>query len=150
MQNNRFKSALDFEGKVLASYRYKINAHDRLLHTIKSALPENLSKHALYCVISDKKVSLYTDSAVWSSQLRFYHKAILNSIIDSKFGRFELLKIKVIPSAIEQQITQTSKPRTPSAENIANIFNQANNQNNNDALKTALLKLATTFKKLSN
>jgi hypothetical protein len=148
MSVRRFKSALEFDGKVLATYKYKIEIQKRLLETIKSALPKNLSHHALYCVVSEKKVSLYTDSAVWSSQLRFYHKTILRALIDSKQGRFELLQIKVIPKTMEQALGST--PKLPSAENISFIFNQANDQKNNDVLKTALLKLATTFKKLSD
>ena len=76
-RKNCFKSALAYEGKILSAYKYQIDLHNRLLRIIKSALPEHLSSRVLSCVVSGKKASLYTDSAIWSSQLRFYHQSIL-------------------------------------------------------------------------
>ncbi len=148
MMNRQFKPALNFEGKVLSNYKYKIDTHNRLLKTIKLALPENLSDHALYCVISEKKISLYTDSAVWSSQLRFYHQIILRAVKNSKQGNFQLLQIKVIPKTAEQ--TQSKIVKLPSKENISFIFDEASNNQNDDVLKIALLRLAKTFKRLSD
>ncbi len=138
--------ALGFEGKILAAYKYQIEIQKVLLKTIKSSLPENLSKHALYCVLSGKKVSLYTDSAVWSSQLRFYHQSILQSLLNSERGTIEVLQIKIIPKTIEQQQRKTMN--IPSTENIDFILQQAANQTD-EKLKTALMKLGKTFTKLS-
>lgn len=147
MSVRRFKSALEFEGKVFTRYKYKIEAQTRLLEIIKAVLPENLSCHALSCVISEKKVLLYTDSAIWSSQLRFYHKTILRALVNSQQGTFQLLQIKVIPKTKDP--LQMSLLNLPSAENISSIFEQANARDSDDMLKKSLFNLATTFKKLS-
>ncbi len=145
-KNNFFQPALGFEGKILAAYKYHIEIQKVLLKIIKSSLPENLSKHALYCVLSGKKVSLYTDSAVWSSQLRFYHQSILQSLINSERGTIEVLQIKIIPKTIDQQQKKTMN--LPSTENIDFILQQAESQTD-EKLKTALLKLGKTFTKLT-
>jgi len=144
-KNNFFLPALGYEGNVLAGYKYQIEIQNALLKTIKSTLPETLSNHALYCVVSGKKISLYTDSAVWSSQLRFYHQTILRSLMDKNRGVYEILQIKIIPKIVEYE--QKNTLTLPSAENINFILNQAESQTD-EKLKTALLKLGTTFKKL--
>lgn len=146
-KNNFFQPALGFEGKILAGYKYQIEIQKALLKTIKSTLPENLSKHALYCVLSGKKISLYTDSAVWSSQLRFYHQTILQSLMNSERSMIEILQIKIIPKTIDQQ-QQKKTMNLPSTENIDFILQQAENQTD-EKLKTALLKLGKTFAKLA-
>ncbi|MFW5444411.1 MAG: DciA family protein [Methylococcaceae bacterium] len=148
-KNNFFHSALSYEGKVLAGYKNQIETQQALLKTIKLVLPKNLSSHALYCVVSGKKVSLYTDSAVWSSQLRFYHQTILHALTASNQGNFNLLKIKIIPKTTEQEQKPKSSKKLPSSENIDFILDQAENQTD-DKLKAALLKLGQTFKKLSH
>lgn len=140
-----FKSALSYEGKILSSYKFQIDTHSKLLNTIKSSLPETLASHALYCVVSDQKVSLYTDSAIWSSQLRFYQQSILQNLSNSYQSIFQSLQIKIIPKTTEnnKQIDKT----LPSTENIDLIMQQAELQND-DELKTALLRLGKTCKKL--
>ena len=50
------------------------------LSSVKSALPENLAEHTLHCVIHDATLLIYTDAAVWSSQLRFYQTKILDIV----------------------------------------------------------------------
>jgi len=143
-----FKSALNYEGKILIGYKYQIEVQSKLLKKIKSTLPTHLASHALYCVISNKKVILYTDSATWSSQLRFYHQTILQGIsaTASNRGTFETVQIKIIPQLIQKKIDEPK--HFPSSENIDQILLQAKNQP--DAkLKLALTKLGKTLKKKS-
>jgi hypothetical protein len=109
-------------------------------------LPEQLASHALYCVVSGRKISVYTDSASWSSQLRFYHQQMLQKLSTSKQGQFEVLKIKIIPAEIEQE--DNSVNIIPSKENIRMIIEQADNQED-ETLKISLLKLAETLRKCS-
>ena len=144
-KNSFFKSALAYEGKILASYKYQLEIQNELLNVIKSTLPSHLSSHALYCVASGKKILLYTDSASWSSQLRFYHQDILQALSSSNTRRFEALQIKIIPQTIERKQKTTLSP--PSAENIDLILSQAEHQTD-EKLKAALLKLGRMFKKL--
>lgn len=141
-----FKSTLNFDGKVIALYKYQIEAQTKLLKKIKAVLPSHLSSHALYCVLSNKKISLYTDSAIWSSQLRFYHQTILKSLLTSHKGIIETLQIKITPQTITQQPTQKRTKNVPSAENITFILEQAEHQSD-EQLKNALLRLGKSFQK---
>ncbi len=141
-----FKPALDSESKILTRYKIQIESQNELLTKIKSTLPKHLASHALYCVVSGKKISLYTDSATWSSQLRFYHQTILQGLSTSIRRNFEEIKIKIIPKTIENKTKEANI--IPSVKNIELILNHAENQTDEE-LKTALTKLAKTFKKLS-
>ena len=141
------KPALDYDGKVLIGYKYQIEIQNKLLKKIKSSLPDHLSCHALFCVISGKKVLLYTDAAVWSSQIRFYHPIILQELSISHQGRVEELQIKIIPTSMKQEIREMKK--FPSKESVECILSQAESQTD-EKLKEALLRLGRTFKNLHN
>ncbi len=98
-----FKTALAYEGSIFAQYKYQIATQTQLLKQVTAALPEHLASHALYCVLNNKKLSLYTDSAIWSSQLRFYHQTILHAFLTTHPGVIETLQIKIIPQTTEQK-----------------------------------------------
>jgi len=147
-KKSTFKSSLGFEGKILTLYKYQIETQAKLLIKIKTALPEHLSSHALYCVLSNKKLSLYTDSAIWSSQLRFYHQTILQSLLNSYSGVIETLQIKIIPQKVEKTKKQEQEKKLPSSENIDFILEQASHQSD-EKLKKALLNLGQSFQKKS-
>jgi len=146
VKNSSFKSALGYQGKIFTAYKYQLEIQNELLNAVKSALPGHLSSHALYCVASGKKIILYTDAAIWSSQLRFYHQDILQALSASNNLFFESLQIKIIPQTIERKQEKTLRP--PSPENIDLILSQAEHQNDEE-LKAALLKLGRMFKKLT-
>ena len=146
VKNSFFKSVLGYEGKTFAAYKYQLAVQNELLNTIKSILPSHLSSHALYCVASGKKIIIYTDSATWSSQLRFYHPGILQALSASNNRLFEALQIKIIPQTIERKQKKTL--RSPTPENIDLILSQAEHQTD-EKLKAALLKLGRTFKKIT-
>jgi len=145
-RNHFFKAALNHKGTVLANYKYQIQRQNRLLDIIKTALPDRLSTHALSCVVSERKLSLYTDSAIWSSQLRFYHQAILQALVNSNQGHFETLQIKVIPKTIAIKAKNKASKKQPSTENINAILDLAEQQPEGK-LKNALLRLGKQFKK---
>lgn len=147
-KKNTFKTALSYQGKILDNYKYQIFVHNEILEIIKSSLPHKLSKHVLYCVTSAKKVFLYTNSAAWSSQLRFYHQQMIQALKTSNYAAYETLQIKIIPPIIEQQVNKKTIT-VPSTEHIDLLIDQAENQIH-DKLKAALLKLGSTLKKLSH
>lgn len=143
-KKNPFKPTLSYEGRVLSGYKQRINIQNKLLATIKASVPDRLASHILYCAFSEQKVSLYTDSAIWSSQLRFYHQAMLNTVLSSNFGSFQSLQIKVIPKSTTPE--DKDNKTYPSAENISAILGAADLQTD-DLLKNALLNLGKTFQK---
>ncbi len=143
-----FKSALGYDNKLFNLYKYQIETQKQLLEKIKAILPEHLAEHALHCVLSGKKLTLYTDSAIWSSQLRFYQQTLLHALLSSHTGVIETLQIKII--APQQSIKSIEKKAKslPSNENIDFILEQAEYQSD-ETLKKALLKLGKTFKEKS-
>ena len=141
-----FKPALGYKGKVFAFYKSQIEIQRYLLNTIRSALPDSLSSHALFCVASEEKLLLYTDSAIWSSQLRFHQQAILQAILTKNQGDFISIKIKIIPKVIKPK--QITEKKLPSTETIDLILAQADSQTD-DLLKKSLFKLGQTFQKRS-
>jgi hypothetical protein len=72
-----FKNALDFHNRSLDKLVMQVDLQKDLLSIVQSVLPENLAAHTLHCVIHDTTLLIYTDAAVWSSQLRFYQNQIL-------------------------------------------------------------------------
>lgn len=140
-----FKLPLNCTSKILSHYQRQYLIQHNILVLIKSSLPTHLADHILYCVAMGRKITIYTDCASWSSQIRFYHVQILQKIATANQGCFEALQIKIVPPIIEQQ---TEPANIPSKKSIAFILKQAHNQPHK-ALKTALLKLAKTLDKLS-
>lgn len=145
-KKNSFKSTLDFDGKVFTLYKYQIETQAKLLEKIKALLPDHLVTHALYCVLSNKKLSLYTDSAIWSSQLRFYHQTILQGLLSSHEGIIETLQIKIIPQSLEQGDVKKKTKKLPSVKNIDFILEQAKNQKD-ESLRNSLLRLGRALQK---
>ncbi len=142
-----FKNASStLPGQLLRQYQATIRQQQQLLHLIQSVLPDELAKQIQHCVLSDRKVILYTHSASWSSQLRFYHSPILKKVKDSGWPYVQLLQIKIIP---EKQLTTTPKNlNLPSADTIEQLRQLSNAQSENK-LGFALSRLSSTLEKLS-
>jgi hypothetical protein len=89
-----FKSALEFHNQTLDKLVTRLDEQKDLLSMVKSVLPENLAEHTLHCVIHDSTLLIYTDAAVWSSQLRFYQNTIL-AIVEQGVKRIQIRLIKL-------------------------------------------------------
>jgi len=142
-----FKPILYPAGKLLNTYQQKINLQQQALGILKSVLPDNIAIHALYCVITDHKLLVYTDSSNWSSQLRFYHPVMLNKIVESGWKQIQLLQIRIIPEQVKPSLPHSAN--IPSKKNIQFIRQQLQSQTD-DKLNTALLKLCDTLDRLSD
>ncbi len=143
--NKTFKFAGDLP--LLAHYQRIIRQHQSLLQQIKAVLPENLAGQLQYCVVSGKKLLLYTASANWSSSLRFYQQAVLQKAQQAGWAQLQLMQVKIIPERMRLQ--KPAKPQRPSAENIKMIQQAAENQADRK-LKQALSRLGKTLAKKSS
>lgn len=76
-----FKPILEFHNRTLDKLVTQIEQQQDLLSVVKSVLPEELAKNVSYCVIHDATLLIYTNAAVWSSQLCFYQTVILNALV---------------------------------------------------------------------
>jgi hypothetical protein len=100
-------------------------------------------------LIKDQKLVIFTDSATWASQLRFYQKVILASIEQLTRTPIETVQVKLIREQTGLSLQRTIQAVIPSTDTIA--FIQSQGQRSEDqSLKTALLKLSATLKRLSD
>ena len=143
-----FKQALSHPNRPLANLYAQIEQQKKLLAAIRTNLPKQLADHALHCVITDKKLLLYTDSAAWATQLRFYNRAILKSIDPFIRHRIEILQIRISEPIDSQQEKKKRIAKIPAPDKIAAIRSNAMDDAD-DPLSRALLKLRSTLERLS-
>ncbi len=72
-----FKPVLDFHNQTIDKLTTRIAQQKDLLSVVRDVLPTNLAEHTLHCVVHDTTLLIYTDAAIWSSQLRFHSTTIL-------------------------------------------------------------------------
>ena len=145
VQKKTFKPALDYPNGAMASLLVKVDRQKKLLNLIRSGLPGTLAKHVRACVVRDRKLLLYTESAAWASQLRFYSR-VIQDITCLKQGEFiEVTQVRIIaPTGTTRQESQTHI--IPSPENIEIIRNNIRNVPDRK-LKESLFRLSETLEK---
>lgn len=144
-----FKVSLSFQNRTMAYFYSQIEQQQRILQHIQTVLPESLAKQARHCLIRDKKLLIYTDSAAWASQLRFYNSVVLAAIAPLTRTPVEIMQVKIIAGQSGLILGAKRKAKIPSIEKIALIRNDSLSVSDNE-LKSALLKLSTTLERLSS
>ncbi|MGZ4981909.1 MAG: DciA family protein [Methylobacter sp.] len=150
-----FKAALSFPNGTIAYYCSQIEQQKQVLQRIHEVLPIAIAEHALHCVVNGRKLLIYTDTAAWASQLRFYNRVILAAIAPVTRESVSIMQIKI---RMEPPLTErkqgvgaslpSRKPNIPSAEKIEFIHNHSLTVSD-EQLKQALLRLSATLEKLS-
>ena len=143
-----FKRSLSFPNRTMAYFYSQIEQQRRILQRIQDVLPDALAKPARHCLIKDKKLLVYTDSAAWASQLRFYNSAILAAIVPLTGTPVESMQIKIITGQTGLIAGAKRKAKIPSVEKIELIRHHSLTVSDNQ-LSWALLKLSATLKRLS-
>ena len=144
-----FKKSLAFPNRTMVYLHSQIEQQQRILKQIKTVLPDDLAKQTKHCLIKDHKLLVYTDSAIWASQLRFYNNAILASIQALVKTPIENLQIKIISRTTGLIVTTQRKANLPSLERI-DLIRTNSLSISDDKLSVALLKLSTTLKRLAD
>lgn len=139
-----FKSALDFSNRSLALCLNTIAQQQRLLTLIKAGLPEDIAEHVLHCVIAETQLLIYTDSAAWASQIRFFHTAILNKL--HSCGQQKIAKLQVRISPQMGALAKIRRVKLPSRHS-ADVIQGAVRGDAGDELDMALSRLASTLRK---
>lgn len=142
-----FKAALSFPNRTIAHFYSQIEQQKQVLQRIHDVLPATIAQHVLHCVINGKKLLVYTDTAAWASQLRFYNSAILAAIAPVTRESVSIMQIKIRVETL-QATPPGRKPNIPSAEKIEFIRSHSLTVSD-EQLKLALLRLSTTLAKLS-
>jgi len=132
----------------MAYFYSQIEQQQRILQCIRKVLPEVLAKQVRHCLIRDKKLLVYTESAAWASQLRFYKSTILAATVPLTRTPLEILQIKIIAGQTGIIPGSKRKAKLPSLEKIERIRNHSLTVSDNQ-LRTALLKLSATLERLS-
>jgi hypothetical protein len=143
-----FKAALSFQNRTIAQFYTRIDQQKQLLQRIHCVLPVAIAHHALHCVINKKKLLVYTDTAAWASQLRFYNSAILAAIAPVTGESITIMQIKIMVDTVPATSPGGRTPIIPSAERIKLIHNHSLTVSDQQ-LKLALLRLTATLAKLS-
>ena len=91
-----FKSVDTFHNYALDQLTAKLTQQQDLLSSIQRVLPEDLATHALHCVAHNTTLMVYTDLAVWSSQLRFHKAAMLEAAATSTNPVLTNIQIRLI------------------------------------------------------
>ena len=132
----------------MAYFYSQIEQQQRILQRIQAVLPDALAKQARHCLLKDKKLLVYTDSAAWASQLRFYNSAILAAIAPLTATPVQSLQIRIIAGQTGLVAGSKRKANIPSVEKIELIRNHSLTVEDQQ-LSSALLKLSATLKRLS-
>ena len=132
----------------MAFYYQQINHQQQLLNCIKVALPNALADQTKHCVIKENKLLIYTESATWASQLRFYEEIILSAINNLTRTRILTMQTKIINTLAINRLTNIRKPKLPSYEKIKSL--QIDSMAIEDTqLRNSLQKLSVTLARLS-
>jgi hypothetical protein len=147
-QNARtLKAVLSYPNKTIALLCLQINQQLAILEHIKAVLPKELADHALHCVFNNKKLLIYTDSAIWASQLRFYGNTILTAIESINSDTVSALQIKVI-NVSETANTRKKRIAVIPSQTVADDINSYSLTITDSQLKQSLDKLSSTLARL--
>lgn len=149
MVKSTFKPSLSCQNRTIAYFYSQIEQQKQVRQRVQAILPEMLAKQVRHCLIKDKKLLVYTDSAAWASQLRFYNKAILASIVTLSREPIETMQIKIMTEQAGGTQQPQRKANLPSSQTIEIIRTDSINISDNQ-LKLALQRLSSTLKRLAS
>lgn len=138
--NKPFKPILGFSSHNVALLTKQIELQRLTLRTVQAALALELASHVVHCISTAGKVIVYTDSAGWASQLRFYNETILAALSQPEAK----LIVKVIMPLDNQSRTTLISPRIPS-QAVINHIKTASEHIPDKGLGEALTRLSNTL-----
>jgi hypothetical protein len=145
--NKPNKPMLLVQNRTIIGLHHQIAQQKRLLQTVQSLLPKQLADHVVHCVLREQKLLIYTHSAVWASQLRFYHNEILSAIASYTKQPVTNVLVRIIAEQIGETHAER-KARLPTPERIAQL-QQDSSHIADESLRLALLRLGSTLERLS-
>ena len=131
---------------VLSGLSNTIAEQRGLLDQIRTYLPESVRPHCLGAVCKDSCLTLFVDSPVWSSRLRYLSKQLLDKLGSSSL-RVESIKIRIMLQ--QTPLSARRKRRQPNrlSENEAHLLRNYADSCDDPALSAALLRLAKNVRK---
>jgi hypothetical protein len=133
----------------MAYFYNQLEQQHKILQKIQAVLPDTLAKQTRHCLLRERKLIIYTDSATWATQLRFYNSAILDAVITLTKTPVESMKIKIITVTSGLVSSTTRVAKLPSVEKIKAIKMDSLTIEDNQ-LRLSLQKLSATLERLSS
>lgn len=110
-------------------------------------LPAKILMHCFVGHIDQQKITLFTDNAVWATQLRYRQGEILTYFRQQPgFRGLHRVKIKITATKARPTPTAASRQKTPLSGKIIALLEQSAKTISNPTLKKALLKFANNHK----
>jgi hypothetical protein len=144
--NTSFKPALSYPRLAGAALAARLHKHRELLDIVRAALPAALADRVADCVLSGRKLLIYTGSAAWASQLRFHAGAVLAAVNAVAGASVDVVVTRILPPA-EEHRAPARKAKLPPKERIAELRNTACTVAD-DSLRQALGRLGATLDRL--
>jgi hypothetical protein len=142
-----FKSALSFPNRSMDQLVVQIKQQKQILQTLRAVLPETLAQQLHHCLINGNKLLIYTSSAAWASQLRFYDKALLAAIAPLTNQSVIIVQTKLVIDQIGPNQADREPAMVPALEKLEAIRDFCRAGPDNE-LTAALLKLTKTLEHL--
>jgi len=136
-----FKSASSFSN--ISAVQRHLARHQKILRIILSVSPDQIQPYIKDCVINQNKLLIYVSSAVWASQLRFFHTQIKAAVNKQSQEKIEQIRIRIL-SPEPYRPENKSEKIIPSTANIDLLRDNAT-AITEGKLKNALLKLSHTL-----
>ena len=142
------KPILAYPNRTTTQLCLQINQQLAILRQIKSVLPTELQAHVLHSVLNGKKLLIYTDSANWATQLRFYGETMLAAFKSSNSTLTTVLQVKIVNDAATTKVDPKHKATIPS-QSVAYELGKLSLVTTDPQLKQALSKLSSTLARLN-
>lgn len=137
---------MEFKNNQLNMCLDNIADQRKLLTIVKTALSTELAEHATHCVASGSLLLLYSDSASWASQIRFFNRRILDVLHAAGEQYIVRLQVRIVAPTAEP-VRPKRQALLPSPENIDLICRRAGQVD--DELEAALARLGATLARRS-
>jgi hypothetical protein len=146
-KNSAFKPIALIQNSLFNRLQQQVTAQQHLTQDIKKALPESLANQVQHSLLKQTVLIVYTGSANWASQLRFYSSVIMEAGSTSNNTRISAVHIKIIakPTVPEPHKHKANRLSTEKIEFLHSYSHSVQD----DQLKKSLLKLTHTLKQFS-
>jgi len=91
---------LSVQGARLASLAAEARSLEDLRQRVIGCLPPDTAPHCLGADLKDGTLTLYLDSAAWTTALRYQHQALLTAVQAASRQPCNTLRLKVLPEPL--------------------------------------------------
>ena len=135
----------NISNKLSQQIRQKALQLKRLNHAIKTSLPVDCHPHLEVAGIRENQLVILTDSPVWQTRLRMYSQSMLEAL-QQHLG-IKLTQVKFRLSPVSRQIPEEPPVARHLSASSAEVIQQTANCLEDEALSSALNRLASKAKK---